>query len=53
MALGSNHQTTTTTANFIPEIWSEEVVAAFKQNLVMAPHVYNLNHNKKKGDTIN
>lgn len=52
MALGTNHQTTTTTANFIPEIWSEEVVAAFKQNLVMANQVYRINHNKKKGDTI-
>ena len=52
MALGTNHMTTTTAANFIPEIWQDEVVAAYKNNLVMANAVYNINHNKKKGDTI-
>ncbi len=28
--------TTTTAATFIPEIWSDEIVAAYKKNLVAA-----------------
>ena len=36
MALGSNHVTNTTAATFIPEIWSDEIVAAYKNNLVLA-----------------
>ena len=46
------NMTTTTTANFIPEIWSDEVVATYKSNLVVANLVKGLNHNGKKGDTI-
>ena len=53
MALGTNHQTVTTTANFIPEIWSDETIAAYKQNLVLGNLVSKMNHNKKKGDSIN
>ena len=36
MALGSNHVTNTTAATFIPELWSDEIVAAYKNSLVMA-----------------
>ena len=50
--IGTNHQTTTTAANFIPEIWSDETIAAYKSNLVVAPLVTRLNHKGKKGDTI-
>jgi hypothetical protein len=32
----SNSVTTTTGATFIPEIWSDEIVAAYKKNLVLA-----------------
>lgn len=39
-------------ANFIPEIWADEVIAAYKKNLVLANLVTRLNHNGKKGDTI-
>lgn len=46
------NQTVTTTAAFIPEIWSDEVVATYKSNLVVANLVKGLNHNGKKGDTI-
>ena len=46
------NMTTTTAANFIPEIWSDEVVATYKSNLVVANLVKGLNHNGKKGDTI-
>ena len=52
MALGTAHSTTTTQAVFIPEIWSDEVIAAYKSNLVLANLVTKLNHNGKKGDTI-
>jgi N4-gp56 family major capsid protein len=41
-----------TTASFIPEIWSDEVIATYKSNLVMANLVRNLNHAGKKGDSI-
>jgi hypothetical protein len=46
------NMTVTTGAIFIPEIWSDEVVATYKSNLVAANLVRNLNHKGKKGDTI-
>lgn len=53
MALaGTNAVTTTSAATFIPEIWSDEVIAAYKANLVLANHVTRINHKGKKGDTI-
>ena len=52
MGLGTNHVTTTTAATFIPEIWSDEIVAAYKKNLVLANLVSKMNHVGKKGDTI-
>ena len=38
---------------FIPELWSDEVVAAYKANLVMAALVTMFNHQGKKGDRLN
>jgi len=52
MALGSNHVTNTTAATFIPELWSDEIVAAYKNNLVMANAVNKMPMKGKKGDTI-
>ena len=52
MALGSNQVTTTIAGNFIPELWSDEVIGAYKSNLVVANLVTKLNHKGKKGDTI-
>ena len=52
MALGTAHMTTTTHTKFIPELWSDEVVAAYKSNLVLANLVTRMNHSGKKGDTI-
>ena len=52
MPLGTNHVTNTTAATFIPEIWSDEVIAAYKQNLVMAPLVTKMSFKGKKGDTL-
>jgi len=42
----------TDAANFIPEVWSDDVIAAYKKNLVIAGLVAKLNHKGKKGDTI-
>ena len=52
MALGSNHVTSTAAATFVPEVWSDEVIASFKSNLVLANLVKNMNHQGKKGDVI-
>ena len=52
MALGTNHVTKTTADKFIPEIWSDEVVAAYKQNLVAANMFSKMAFKGKKGDTL-
>ena len=39
-------------ATFIPEIWSDEVVAAYKKNLVLANLVRKMSFRGKKGDTL-
>jgi N4-gp56 family major capsid protein len=52
MPLGTAHVTTTTAAVFIPEVWSDEVIAAYKKNLVMANLVKKMNFKGKKGDTV-
>ena len=52
MALGSNHVTNTTAATFIPELWSDEIVAAYKKNLVLANLVNKMPMTGKKGDTL-
>jgi N4-gp56 family major capsid protein len=52
MALGTNNVTNTTAAKFIPEIWSDEIVAAYKSNLVLANLVNTMPMKGKKGDTL-
>ena len=52
MPLGTAHVTTTTAATFIPEVWSDEIVAAYKKSLVMANLVKKMNFKGKKGDTV-
>lgn len=61
MALGTDHVTHTlasaasrtySNSAFIRELWSDEIIASYKNNLVMAPLVVQMNHNGKKGDTI-
>ena len=52
MALGTNHVTNTTAATFIPELWSDEIIAAYKKNLVMANLVNKMSFKGKKGDTL-
>jgi N4-gp56 family major capsid protein len=48
----ANNVTITSAANFIPEIWSDEIVAAYKRNLVAANVVKKMNFKGKKGDTV-
>jgi N4-gp56 family major capsid protein len=48
----TNSVTVTTAATFIPEIWSDEIVAAYKKNLVLANLVQKMNFRGKKGDTV-
>ena len=52
MGLGTNHVTKTTAATFIPAIWSDEIVAAYKRNLVAANLIKKMNFKGKKGDTV-
>jgi N4-gp56 family major capsid protein len=52
MALGTSHVTLTTGAVFIPEVWSDDVLAAYKANLVIRDLVNVLNFTGKKGDTV-
>lgn len=52
MPLGSDHVTITSAANFIPEIWSDEIVASYKKNLVAANLFKKMSFVGKKGDTV-
>lgn len=52
MALGSNHVINADYGQFIPALWSDDVIAAYKTNLVMGNLVQKINHKGKKGDTI-
>lgn len=56
MAIGdspiSNAVTNTTAATFIPELWSDEIVASYKNSLVFANVVNKMPMRGKKGDTI-
>jgi hypothetical protein len=52
MAYPTPAVTVTTAATFIPEIWSDEIVASYKKNLVLANIVMKMNFKGKKGDTV-
>lgn len=52
MAYPTPQVTNTTAATFIPEIWSDEIVASYKKNLVMANLVMKMNFKGKKGDVV-
>ena len=49
---GGNSMTITTGANFIPELWSDETIAAYKQQLVLGNLVTKIPFKGKKGDTL-
>lgn len=44
--------TTAPRGDFIPQLWSDEILASYKQALIVAPLVSKINHNGKKGDSI-
>lgn len=48
----TNAVTRTAAGNFIPELWSDEVLAAYKANLVLPQLVTNMPFSGKKGDTV-
>ena len=52
MAYPTPQVTNTTAAVFIPEIWSDEVIAAYKSNLVAANVMKKMSFKGKKGDVI-
>ena len=52
MAYPTPAVTKTTADTFIPEIWSDEIIAAYKKNLVLANIVMKMNFRGKKGDVI-
>jgi N4-gp56 family major capsid protein len=52
MALGTNNVTVTTAATFIPEVWSDEIIAAYKKSLVAANLIKKMSFKGKKGDTV-
>jgi len=53
MPLGTDQTTITTSAQFIPKLWSDETIAAYKTKLVLANLVQKINFKGKKGDTLN
>ena len=52
MALGTDNTTAAVANNFIPELWSDEVIGSYQKNLVLANLVTKMSHKGKKGDTI-
>lgn len=52
MPLGTDQVTVTTAATFIPEIWSDEIVAAYKKSLVAANLIKKMSFKGKKGDAV-
>ena len=48
----TNPTTVTTAANFIKELWSDEVIAVYKANTVMVPLVQSMPFAGQKGDTV-
>ncbi len=52
MPLGTNNVTLANVGAFVPALWSDEVVASYKSNIVTAQLVRRLNHRGKKGNTI-
>jgi N4-gp56 family major capsid protein len=52
MPLGTNNTTVSSAGYFVPEQWSDEVIAAYKTKLVLGNLVKRINFKGKKGDTI-
>jgi N4-gp56 family major capsid protein len=54
MPLGTGNvtQSAVNSAGFIPEVWSDEIIAAYKKNLVAANLIKKMNMKGKKGDVV-
>lgn len=52
MAFGTGHIINGDYGDFIPEMWSDEVIGAYKASQIIANHVTRINHKGKKGDTM-
>ena len=48
----TNSVTVSSAGTFVPEIWSDEIIASYKKNLVLANLVMKMNFRGKKGDMI-
>lgn len=48
----TNSVTVSSAGTFVPEIWSDEIIASYKKNLVLANLVMKMNFRGKKGDVI-
>jgi hypothetical protein len=48
----ANQVTTTTAATFIPDLWSDEIIATYKKSLVLANLVRKMSQKGKKGDVL-
>jgi len=53
MALGTGQVTTTTAATFVPQLWSDDVAARYKKNVVVASNVTQWDHSDKPGSVVN
>ena len=53
MPLGVSNTTTTTAAVYIPQLWSDEVIATFKANIVVANLITRFDQVGKKGSVLN
>jgi hypothetical protein len=52
MALGTGQITTTTGASFVPELWSDDIAARYKHNLVVANNITQWDHSDKPGGIV-
>jgi len=53
MGLGTNQITTTTlTGGFVPDLWSDDIAARYKKNLVVANNITSLDHSDKIGGVV-
>lgn len=50
---GTNYVGKTQADTFVPELWSDEIIATYEKNLVAVPLVKNLSFEGKKGDKLN
>lgn len=53
MALGTGQITTTTGGTFLPQLWSDDIAARYKKNLVIASVITQWDHSDKPGAVVN